>query len=215
MVPSIMDDPEIPEEVQLAVREAVTEEEAKRTKWREEKRARAEKHRAERTAQGQLFEEGLRPRQARFAHLVSLGMPTGQAYIEAGYLRNGKIPDAREAMHHGCRLLAEPKVKAYLSHLRETAFLANVLSLAEKRSFLADIVRTPIGKVDINDKLAQGVRYRDGEMQELKMPDKISALKLDAQLAGELVEKSTQVNVGLQLVNTRLESLDLPKTLDD
>jgi phage terminase small subunit len=211
-----MDDPEIPAEVELAVREAVNEEESKRSKWREEKRARAERIKAERTAQGQLFEEGLRPRQARFVHLVSLGLPTGQAYIEAGYLRkDGKIPDAREAMHHGCRLLAEPKVKAYLSHLRETAFLANVLSLAEKRSFLADIVRTPIGKVDINDKLAQGVRYRDGEMQELKMPDKISALKLDAQLAGELVEKSTQVNVGLQLVNTRLESLDLPKTLDD
>jgi phage terminase small subunit len=210
-----MDEPEIPEEVELAVREAVNEEESKRTKWREEKRARAEKHRAERTAQGQLFEEWLRPRQARFVHLISLGLPTGQAYVEAGYLRkDGKIPDAREAMHHGCRLLAEPKIKAYLSHLRETAYLANVLSLAEKRSFLADIVRTPVGKVDINDKLAQGVRYRDGEMQELKMPDKISALKLDAQLAGELVEKSTQVNVGLQLVNARLDAIDLPKTID-
>ena len=46
--------------------------------------------------------------------LLSLGMPTGQAYIEAGYLRkDGKIPDGREAMHHGCRLLHEPKVKAY------------------------------------------------------------------------------------------------------
>ena len=51
-------------------------------------------------------------------------------------------------------------------------------------------------------------------MQELKMPDKISALKLDAQLAGELVEKNTQLNIGLQLVNNRLETIDLPKTLD-
>jgi phage terminase small subunit len=210
-----MDDPEIPEDVHEAVRGAIEEEEAKRAKWREEKRARAEKHRAERAAQGKLFEEGLRPRQARFCHLLSLGMPTGQAYIEAGYLRkDGKIPDARDAMHHGCRLLQEPKVKAYYTSLRETAFLANVLSLAEKRSFLADIVRTPVGKVDVNDKLAQGVRYKDGEMIELKIPDKISALKLDAQLAGELVEKSTQVNVGLQLVNARLETLELPKMLD-
>ena len=211
-----MDDTgEIPDEVRDAVRVAVDEEEAKRAKWREEKRARAEKHRAERQAQGKLFEEGLRPRQARFCHLLSLGMPTGQAYIEAGYLRkDGKIPDGRDAMHHGCRLLQEPKVKAYYASLRETAFLANVLSLAEKRSFLADIVRTPIGTVDINDKLAQAVRYKDGEMVELKIPDKISALKLDAQLAGELVEKSTQVNVGFQLINQRLDSLDLPKMLD-
>jgi hypothetical protein len=51
-------------------------------------------------------------------------------------------------------------------------------------------------------------------MVELKIPDKISALKLDAQLAGELVEKSTQVTVAMQLVNQRLDALDLPKTLD-
>ena len=210
-----MDEPEIPEDVREAVGEAVNEEETKRAKWRQIKRDRTERHRQERKQQGQLFEEGLKPRQARFCHLLSLGMPTGQAYIEAGYLlKDGKVPDAREAMHHGCRLLSEPKVKQYLSSLRETAFLANVLSLAEKRSFLADIVRTPIGKVDINDKLASGVRYMKGEMVELKMPDKISALKLDAQLAGELVEKSSQLNIGLQLVNNRLESIDLPPTLD-
>ena len=211
-----MDDEfEIPEDVREAVSEAVNEEEAKRAKWRHAKREKVERLRAERQQQGRLFEEGLRPRQARFCHLLSLGMPTGQAYIEAGYLRkDGKIPDAREAMHHGCRLLSEPKVKQYLTSLRETAFLANVLSLAEKRSFLADIVRTPVGEVDVNNKLAQGVRYMKGEMVELKIPDKISALKLDAQLAGELIEKSTQVNVGLQLVNTRLDTLELPKTLD-
>jgi hypothetical protein len=58
------------------------------------------------------------------------------------------------------------------------------------------------------------VPYKDGEMIELKIPDKVSALKLDAQLAGELVEKSTQVTVAMQLVNQRLEALDLPRTLD-
>ena len=51
-------------------------------------------------------------------------------------------------------------------------------------------------------------------MIELKIPAKISALKLDDQLAGELVEKSTQLNVGFQLINQRLGSLELPKTLD-
>jgi hypothetical protein len=211
-----MNESEIPEDVRLAVRDAVSDEEAQRTKWREAKRAKAEKIRIERKAQGKLFQEGLKPRQARFCHLISLGLPTGQAYIEAGYLRktDNKIPDATEALQHGCRLLREPKIREYLANLRETAFLANVLSLAEKRSFLADIVRTPIGEVDVNTKLAQGVRYKDGEMIELKMPDKISALKLDAQLAGELTESKMQVNVGLQLVNQRLNEIDLPKTLD-
>lgn len=208
-------DGEIPEDVREAVAGAVNEHEARKAKWRQEKRERTEAMRLQRTAQGELFEEGLRPRQARFCHLLSLGMPTGQAYIEAGYLRkDGKIPDGREAMHHGCALLAQPKVRAYFSLLRETAFLANVLSLAEKRSFLADVVRTPIGKVDVNDKLAQGVRYMKGEMVELKIPDKISALKLDAQLAGELQERSPEINIGLQLISERLNTLDLPKTLD-
>jgi hypothetical protein len=212
----VNDDPEIPEEVREAVADAVDEHEARKARWRQEKRERAEAMRLARTAQGQLFEEGLRPRQARFCHLLSLGLPMGQAYIEAGYLRkDGKIPEAREALQSGSHLLAQPKVKAYFSMLREAAFLANVLSLAEKRSFLADIVRTPIGAVDVNDKLAQGVRYKDGEMIELKIPDKISALKLDAQLAGELQEQRPQINIGLQLVNQRLQDLNLPMTLDD
>ena len=209
------EDPEIPEDVREAVADAVNEEEAQRTIWREKKRARADAHREERKHQGKMFQEGLRPRQARFVHLVSLGMMPGQAYIEAGYLcKDGKIPDPHQAKDHASRLLNEPNVRAYYSSLRETAFLANVLSLAEKRSFLADIVRTPIGSVDINDKLANSVRYKDGEIIELKIPDKIAALRLDASLAGELVENKTQVNIGLAMVNNRLEALNLPKELD-
>ena len=207
---------EIPDEVQDAVGDAVQEHEQRKAKWRKDKRAKDRAFREERAAQGQLFDEPIRPKQARFCHLLSLGLPVGQAYIEAGYMRrDGKVPDMTEAKRHGQHLLAQPKVKMYFAKLRETAFLANVLSLAEKRSFLADVVRTPIGEVDIGNKLAQGVRYKDGEMVELKMPDKVSALKLDAQLAGELVDKPTQVNVGFQLINQRLESLELPKLPDD
>jgi len=210
-----MDDPEIPAEVQLVVGEAVSEHEVRKAKWRQDKRKRDRKFREEREAQGKLFEEPVRPRQARFCHLLSLGLPTAQAYIEAGYCsKEGKVPEMKEAQISGAKLLAQPKVKQYYAKLRETAFLANILSLAEKRSFLADLVRTPIGEVDVGNKLAQAVRYRDGEMVELKMPDKISALKLDAQLAGELVEKPQQINVGFQLINQRLETLDLPKSPD-
>jgi phage terminase small subunit len=208
---------EIPIEVQLAVGEAVDEQARQRAKWREAKKASAAKFRAEKAAQGKMFDEPIRPKQARFCHLLSLGLPMGQAYIEAGYLEKdtGKVPEMRAAMMHGSRLLAQPKVKAYYDALRQTAFLANVLSLAEKRSFLADVVRTPVGEVDVGNKLAQGVRYRDGEMVEMKMPDKISAVKLDAQLAGELIEKPQQINVGIQMVNARLDALELPKLPDD
>jgi hypothetical protein len=124
------------------------------------------------------------------------------------------VPEMRAAMAHGSKLLGQPKVRGLLRCARQTAFLANVLSLAEKRSFLADVVRTPVGEVDVGNKLAQGIRYRDGEMVEMKMPDKISAVKLDAQLAGELIEKPQQINVGFQLINQRLDTLDLPKLPD-
>jgi phage terminase small subunit len=206
---------EIPEEVRLAVGEAVDEQAKLRAKWRDKKREQAKKFKEEKAAQGKMFEEPIRPKQARFCHLLSLGLPMGQAYIEAGYLeKDGKVPEMRQAMMFGSRLLAQPRIKMYYNKLREMAFLANVLSLAEKRSFLADVVRTPVGEVDVGNKLAQGVRYREGEMVELKMPDKISAVKLDAQLAGELIEKPQQINVGFQLINQRLESLDLPRSPD-
>jgi phage terminase small subunit len=208
------------EETRGAITDAVNEfthsTEAQRTEWRKAKAERTRQWREQRAALSNTMQEGLRPRQARFAHLVSLGLSVGEAYIEAGYLdKAGHVPDARDATLKGSALMRNPKVKAYFDALRQTAFLANVLSLAEKRSFLADIVRTPIGDVDVGNKLSQGARYKEGELVEIKMPDKISALKLDAQLAGELVESKAQVAIGFQLINQRLDTIDLPPQLDD
>jgi hypothetical protein len=208
------------EETRAAITDAVNEHtgtsEAQRAAWRKAKAERARQWKEQRAALANTMQEGLRPRQARFAHLISLGLSLGEAYIEAGYLnKTGHVPDAKDAAMKGSALMRNPKVKQYYDALRQTAYLANVLSLAEKRSFLADIVRTPVGDVDVGNKLAQGVRYKDGEMVELKMPDKISAIKLDAQLAGELVENKAQVSIGFQLINERLKVIDLPAQLDD
>jgi hypothetical protein len=113
----------------------------------------------------------LSPRQIRFCHFYSTGMPLQQSYLEAGYKTN-------DAAVGACRMLRRPQIKQYLKELREAAFLANVLSLGEKRSFLADVVRTPIGKIDVNHPLAQSVRYHDGEIVEIKMADKLRAAEL-------------------------------------
>lgn len=81
---------------------------------------------------------------------------------------------------------------------------ATLLTVAERRSFLAAIVRTPIGQIDENSPLAQSVEYelkgasRDQEgrmVMKVKTPDKIRASELDAKMAGELVESGTTVNV--------------------
>ena len=77
--------------------------------------------------------------------------------------------------------------------------MSDVGSLAEKRSFLADVARTPIGKVGLDNKLASAARWHNGELVEVRMPDKIKAVELDAQLAGELHDNGLAINVGLQL----------------
>jgi hypothetical protein len=148
------------------------------------------------------------PKQARFCHLVSLGMPMGQAMFEAGY----HPKDKKSASEQANKLMKSFPVAKYYKELQETAFLANVLSLAEKRSYLADIVRTPIAKIDGHNKLAQFARYdENGNMTEVRMPSKLTAIELDAKLAGELSDTQVNVGIGLQLVNQRLEQINLPK----
>lgn len=65
-----------------------------------------------------------------------------------------------------------------------------ILSLVEKREYLASIVRTPIGNVNEDSPLAQKVKRRsdkDGSRtEEIELPGKLRAIELDARLAGEL-----------------------------
>lgn len=70
-----------------------------------------------------------------------------------------------------------------------------VLSIAEKRLFLAEVVRTPSGAIDKNSKLCQEWSETHGEHSsstKLKMPDKLAAIKLDNDLAGEGSEAKGQ-----------------------
>jgi hypothetical protein len=172
-------------------------------------RQRAIKMRAARKENFEIHKTGLSGKQVRLCHLVALGTPYADAYRQAGY-GDASTPKVT-ATNNAYGILKNPRVAKYFSELQESAYLANVLSLAEKRSFLADVVRTSVGELTLQNKLAQRVRYHKGEMVELSMPDKIKAVELDAKLAGELKENSMHVNVGLALVNERLANINLPK----
>jgi hypothetical protein len=130
----------------------------------------------------------LNPRQERFAQLVATGMPGGRAYEEAGYAV--KSPDVAESA--AARLLTDVRVSAYVNEVRAAAKAkgeeAAYLTLEEKRKFLRDVVTTPIGEVDERNRLAQALKVTRGG-REIKLPDKLRALELDAKLAGELKEK--------------------------
>jgi len=60
-----------------------------------------------------------------------------------------------------------------------------VLDIAEKREFLARVVRTPIGEVDEASDLCQAMEVNDSGGRKYKLPCKIAAIKLDNDLAGE------------------------------
>lgn len=68
------------------------------------------------------------------------------------------------ARKSGSRLLKQPAVEAEVQRLREAGQAAAVLDLAKKREFLASIINDP----------------------EQKTSDRLRALKLDAELAGDI-----------------------------
>lgn len=69
-------------------------------------------------------------------------------------------------------------------------FAGQCLSMAERRAFLARVVRCDLSKIDTNkdgDLLQEIIVNEQGT--KLKLPGKRECVLLDAQLAGEMVEK--------------------------
>ena len=78
-----------------------------------------------------------------------------------------------------------------------------VMSTMERRKFLADVVRTPLGKLDENSPLVQEktsiVTKDGGEIVKLRGCDKLTAVELDSKLAGDISNGGTNVQVGINL----------------
>lgn len=126
------------------------------------------------------------PKHEAFAQRIFKGESYKSAY-KALYKAHPKSAEA-----HGCRLVRNGKVAARVSELQGKVEKTNVLSLQEKREFLALVARTPIENVDENSPLAQSVEYdisgNTRRRLKIKMPDKLRAIELDAKLAGEMRE---------------------------
>lgn len=138
----------------------------------------------------------LNQRQEKFAQLIVAGTPTTDAYCSAYGTKPSPATYASAS-----RLLTHDKVKARISSLRAVVESIAVLSLAEKRKFLRDVVTTPVGHVDENNPLAERVKHGPLGEREVWMPSKLRAMELDAKLAGELDGERTGANV---MVNVAL-----------
>lgn len=138
-------------------------------------------------------------RQQDFCRYLAAGTPQWRAYEMAGYGTTTR----RASEVAGSRLIRRPTVAAYFRSLMQATWSKDFLSLAEKRNFNANVVRTPVGDLHEFHPLAQEVKRKtftdkDGNTSEeviIKMPSKLEAAKFDAQLAGELDDRA-QINVG-------------------
>jgi hypothetical protein len=94
-----------------------------------------------------------------------------------------------------CRLSKNPVMSRRLTWLalraeelaKEKAEKA-AMSIAEKRIFLARVVRTPAAQITKTDELCQEWAEHvseHGSITRLKMPDKLKAIQIDNELAGE------------------------------
>lgn len=122
-----------------------------------------------------------------FAHLMAAGsISQTQAYLQVYQCSQQTAEDA------SYRLMTKQDnfgVVRRFTYLREQMSSRAVLTVRERREFLANVVRTPVGAINENSPLAQEVVYEEnekGSRTKVKMPGKLEALKLDAEMAGEL-----------------------------
>lgn len=138
------------------------------------------------------------------------GKSMGKAYEASGY-----APTHRKyAAIRGAKIENRPHVQQYMATLRESVWVQNAMTIAEKRSLLADVARakpqdiseeSPIASISVD---AEGNRSLQGP----KVGDKLKAIELDARLSGELIHDDGKNQMLIQLVNERLEipSLEIP-----
>jgi hypothetical protein len=149
----------------------------------------------------------LKARQERFAQRVAQGIPLGRAYEESGYKSRGHA-----AYVNGAALFQQSDVKARVAEIQELAagLGTTLLTIQEKRSFLAELVRTPVGSIGPDSRLCQEFYERvkvqgkpkDGKTEaeggelllrrRIRMGDKLRAIELDSKLAGHFPKAGTE-----------------------
>lgn len=124
------------------------------------------------------------PRYERFACELAKGSSQYVAYHEAGFTPN---------RGNATRLNANESVKARVAWIKEQSAVETILTIQEKRKFLAKVVRTPIGNVDQDSDLCQEFA-KTADSIRFKMPDKLAAIRLDNDLAGDGSEAAAQLS---------------------
>lgn len=116
---------------------------------------------------------------------------------------------------HGGEMVARAEVQRELRELQAVS-VVGVLTMEEKRKFLADLVRAnPRSVMDGNSHLVQSMTLtrkinESGEVEErvtVKIPDKLKAIQLDSMLTGELKGNGDEVGEALAPLADGLKAL--------
>lgn len=122
------------------------------------------------------------PRHQRLVDLILDGVPKGDAYASL-YPRS-----AKKSRNPACgAVLRRPDVKAYMASIRRAAAIDTALSVAEKRQFLARVVRCKPNVEPDDSDLWQEIRIEETETASRitrKLPGKCECIKLDNELDG-------------------------------
>lgn len=118
-------------------------------------------------------------RHEAFVQYVLVGQSASNAYAKI-YGAKGRAAEA-----NGARLMRNDNIRQRLRWLQERASSDCVMTLIQKREYLARVVGTPIAEVDEKSDLCQRF-MRTARSCSKEMPDKLRAIELDAQLAGHL-----------------------------
>ena len=114
----------------------------------------------------------------RFACELAKGASQDEAYVLAGFSRN---------RGNASRLNANENVSQRVAWLKEQAATDTVLSIREKREFLARVVRVKGAAIDEekDGDLINGLKFDKYGNRILEIPCKLGAMRLDNDLAGE------------------------------
>lgn len=128
--------------------------------------------------------------------VFSQAIATGMSLVDAYRLTYG--PGKKHVDSLSSRLAATPGVKARVSELQQIAARGAVMTLRERREFLAEVVRCSVATLPADSPLIQTIKktIRKGrgkadveEVIEYRLPDKRACIELDAKLSGELTEQ--------------------------
>ena len=155
----------------------------------------------------------LTTKQKRFVeNHVTKGMSIAESVRRAGYaVKSGRSEDYGSL---GCRMLKTERVSNYVLKLKKKVFAKDVLSVEEKRSFLARAVRADASNPDPD--LVQEMVETHGEhgsVKRVKLVSKLEAINIDNKMAGDNFadrQDQAQTNPFLFLVNFFSPQAGLP-----